>query len=72
MQLIKRLVIYNKLFLLSYLNTRIMLEMQTFWYTTVWIYNDDWTPGSQIARNASGVDDKNLILKREIVTFNKN
>ena len=72
MQLIKRLVIYNKLFLLSYLKTRIMLEIQTLWYTTVWIYNDDWTPGSQIARNASGVDDKNLILKREIVKFNKN
>ena len=50
MQLIKRLVIYNKLFLLSYLNTSIMLEIQTPWYTTVWIYNDDWTPGSQIAK----------------------
>ena len=50
MQLIKRLMIYNKLFLLSYLDPRILLEMQTFWYTTVWIYNDDWTPGSQIAK----------------------
>ena len=50
MQLIKRLMIYNKLFLSSYLNPRIMLEMKTFWYTTVWIYNDDWTPGSQIAK----------------------
>ena len=50
MQLIKRLMIYNKLFLLSYLDPRILLEMQTFWYTTVCIYNDDGTPGSQIAK----------------------
>ena len=50
MQLIKLLMIYNKLFLLSYLNPRIMFTMQTFWYTPVWIYNDDWTPGSQIAK----------------------
>ena len=50
MQLIKRLMIYNKLFLFSYSNLKLMLERQTFWYTTVWIYNDDWTPGSQIAK----------------------
>ena len=50
MQLIKLLMIYNKLFLLSYLNPRIMFAMQTIWYTPVWIYNDDWTPGSQIAK----------------------
>ena len=50
MQLIKLLMIYNKLFLFSYSNLKLMLERQTFWYTTVWIYNDDWTPGSQIAK----------------------